>query len=944
MKRFLILLSVLLTFQAVSLAQTAGQKDTLVRLSFGTVKSYNQTTGNAITISSTELEKHTYSDFRDRLTGMIPGLEVIEHGGSVITPTQGGFTSYNAGGTSNSFVINGFKAMNLMIDDIPIPFNQLLLDPNQVESVTIVADVVDKMKAGPMAAQGAMLLRTPRGNYNTPLKVTLKAETGMNFADRIPGWVSGADYARLNNASRTAAGLEALYTDEAIAAFGAYKENDIQYPCVNYREKMLKDAFQMTSFGITATAGSPTIKYYFTLNGLNYGDLYNAEKADYNKINITSNVSTKIGNYIEASAGFMGLLGFRRIPNVSWYTWRSVPEVAYPLILGKVVASEDTDADISNMVGSTVYGVSKTFTGNYYAKMIEGGRQTIRNRSGMFHANVDVDFSWFLPGLKSKTAVLATSFISTEIGKSNDYIAYYWDDLAGIQEISDHKGMKQASRSMADNTTSSTLSFYERLYYDWTKGGHLVNLGANYYQSTSAQTGDSYNQRMQYLQGDAAWSYKSRYNLEAAIQYAGSSRFKDKARWGFFPSAGASWIVSNENFLKGNPVITKLKLHAQIGDMPTASLFGTPYLYQGIYSSTNGMDFGPSKNSGMQWFGFDSHVSKSTTLSRLANPNLTWERVFQIGTGIDIGLFDCLTLSADWFRWGYHGTISDVLANTPDVFGLTATIYDNYQANQAEGFNVAAEFRKEWGDFYVDAWAWASMSDRVYTKLVTDNYLFDYQKKLGTSLYAIWGYECLGKYSSQDEIDNSPSYGSTTSLQVGDLKYKDQNDDGIIDSNDQLVIGNSDPKLRYTLNLSLGWKNFDFQIIGTGQVGQDIDLTYSTYFTGADGMSNQSQYVLEHLGKELPRLSYYGVPNNELTSTWWLRKTSWFKIQSVDLGYTIPLREGNRLGLSSIRLDLMGSNLLTLTGLEYIDPEDTAAGLSKYPFYKVLTFGAKLIF
>ena len=403
-------------------------------------------------------------------------------------------------------------------------------------------------------------------------------------------------------------------------------------------------------------------------------------------------------------------------------------------------------------------------------------------------------------------------------------------------------------------------------------------------------------------------------------------------------------MVSNEDFLKGNRVVSLLKIHAQGGDLSSASLFGTPYLYQGIYSSAGGMGYGPSKNSGAQWFGFESRASRSTTLSRLANPDLTWERVSQIGVGADLGLFGCVTLSGDLFRWSSHDVIVDVLANTPDVFGLTATIYDNFQKSTNTGFNVAVEFRKKFGELSVDAWASATVSDRIYSRMVTDNYLYDYQKKLGTSVNAIWGYECLGKYSSQEEVDNSPAYTATSELQIGDLRYKDQNGDGVIDSNDRVIIGNSEPRLRYSVNVSLAWRNFDFQAIGTGRMGEDINLTYSTYFTGATGMNNQSQYVIDHLGNELPRIDYYGVPNNSLASTWWLRKANWFKIQSVDLGYTLPLREGNRLGLGSIRFDIMGSNLLTLTDIDYIDPEDTAAGLSDHPFYKVLTLGVKLNF
>lgn len=943
MRKYIILF-ILLALPAVSFAQTAGQKDTLVNLPWSTTKAYSNTTGKVITIYRSDLEKHSIGDLRNRLTGMIPGLEITEEGGNVYNVASGAFSNYNAGGGGFNLRLSGYSGLKIFVDDMPIPFNQLLLDPNQIESITVLSDVLDKAKAGPLATYGTLLIKTQRGEYNTPLKVSVSAETGVNFADRIAPWASGADYAKLNNQMRIGAGMEPLYSDEAIAAFRRYKENDIIYPAVNYRDKMLKDAFSSTSFGIDASAGSNTIKYHLALNGLNYGDIMNAERIDYNKLNITGNVTTKIGQWIEASAGFMGLLGFRRHPNIGWYGFRQVPEVAYPLILGKVSTSEDTDADIATMAGQTIYGVSKTFTGNYYAKLIEGGRQTIRTRSGFFFANADVDFGFFLKGLKSKTSVMTSNFLMTEIGKNNDYIAYYWDPTEGIQEISSHKGTKKTSRSRSDNSTSSILSFYERLYYDWAKNGHSIDAGLTYYMSNTVQTGDSYHQRMQFFEGDAAWSYKGRYTIEASAQYAGSSRFKGASKWAFFPSVGVAWIATNEPFLKGNPVLTNLKFHAQVGNTGQGDLFGSPYLYQAIYSTSGSYEFGPSHNAGPQWFGNKSMKASYTTLSRLANPGLTWTRLSQQNVGVDFGLFDCVTLSADWFRSRLYGSIADILANTPDVFGLTATIYDNYESDIISGFNLAASFRKSWGDWSLGAWAWAGFDGRTYEKLVTDNYLYEYQKLTGSDYYAIRGFECLGKYTSEEEIASHPAYVDRASLKVGDLKYKDQNGDGLIDANDRVIIGCSNPKVRYSVNLSLGWKNFDFLVVGTGRYGANYNMMATTYFTGASGMANQSQFVVEQVGKIIPRLDYYGVPNNEVNSTYWLRQLNWFRIQAVDLGYTIPLKEGNKAGVKSLRLDLKGSNLLLLTDFEYLDPEDSQAGLSNYPIFKVLSFGAKLTF
>lgn len=945
MREYIVMLSFLLAFQA-SFAQTAGQKDTLAVHPWATEKTYNTATGKMLSLSREDLERHSIGDLRNRLTGMLPGVDVTEYGGGVYQAATTDFSSYHVGGSSNKFHVNGLNNMNLFVDDMPIPFNQLLLDPNQIESLTVLTDVLDKSKLGPMASYGALLLKTRKGEYNAPLKINVYAESGVNFAEKLFPWASGADYASLNNQMRLSAGLVPIYSEEAIEAFKLYNDSDIQYPAVNFREKMLRDVFSMTSFGIDASAGSATIKYHFAINGLNYGDMMKAAAADYNKINLTGNVSTRIGRYIEASVGFMGMLGYRQVPNVSWYNYRSVPEVAYPLVLGKVTLSEDTDADILNFVGQSIYGVSNDFSTNYYAKLIEGGTQMIRSRSGMFHANVDVDFSWLLKGLKSRTSVLTTSYVQTQIGKSDDYIAYYWNPSVGIGQISTHKGEKQTSRSIGSKLTNNMLTLHERLYYDWSKNGHKINAGVSYYQSSSSQSGDTYFQRLQFFEGDASWSYKGRYNVELSAQYAGSHRFKKgQSRWGFFPSAGASWIVSNEPFLKGNPVLTLLKIYGQAGDIGQPDMFGEPYLYQATYSNANStnIEYGPAVNAGAQWFGTQDMKSTKTVLERYPNAALTWTRISQQNVGIDMAFWDCLSISADWFRWNRYNNIADVLQNTPAVFGVTATIYGNYESIVANGFNASIGFKKTWGDFKLNAWASVSWDDQIYDKLVADDYQYEYQKLTGSSTYSIRGFEYIGKYRSETEIEELPSYVDKSNLRIGDLKYKDQNDDGVIDANDKVVIGTSN-EYSYMVNISAAWKNLDLLIVGTGHARGDFNLAYSTYFTGASGMANQSQFVIDHVGKTLPRVDYYGVPNNDVLSSYWLRKANWFKIQAVDIGYSIPFKEGNRLGVKGVRLDIKGSNLLTVSSFRYLDPEDTSAGLTRYPFFKSVTFGAKLVF
>ena len=936
-----VILSAALLLPAFSMnAGEPGGCDSLIHYPWGQEKTFETATGTIHQVSSADLGRRAIGDLRNRFTGMVPGLEVTESGSGFFSSASGNFTAYNLGATANNFFLKGFSTLNVIVDDIPIPYNQLLLEPDQIESITFLSDILDKVKAGPVASYTAAYIKTKRGGYDTPLRISASVESGINMIDRLPGWVNGVDYAKLNNLSRSAAGLIPLYTDADIEAFALGNANDPVNPCVDYEQLMLNKAFPTTSFALTATAGSRNIKYHVALNGLNSGDILKSGCNDYNRLNLSANLTTRIGRWIEASAGFNGLLGFRRHSSgVNWYHYRFVPEVAFPLILG-TVSAENAEDDLSGQAGRTIYGVSKTFGTNYYAAMLEGGYRTLRTRSGYFNANVNVDLGWLLRGLYAKTMIASGSFIATNMGKSNDYIAYYWEPGSTL-EISDHKGVRQTSRDNTTNITSQTLAFYERLGYDRSLGGSSVKAALSYYQSSAVQSGDTYHQRLQYFEGDAAWSYKDRYNVEVAAQYSGSSRYKKGHRFGFFPSAGASWVASNEPFLKGSNTLTKLRLHAQVGEAGTADLFGSPYLYQALYTTSAGTTYGPASQSGPQWFGNNTRKSQYTTMSRLDNEGLTWARIFQADLGLNLELFHCLTLDVDLYRWRRYGIISDVLGNLPAVFGITATVYDNYEARVAKGVDVALGFKKTFGGVDVGVMVSGGLASQIYDKLVTDNYLYEYQKLTGSSVYAVRGFECIGKYHNQEEIDALPSYVDKSALRVGDLKYKDQNNDDKIDSNDRVVIGSSRPLVPYSVNLSLGWKGIDFLIVGTGRIGGQINLGSSTYFTGGTGNGNYSQFILENLGGEFPRLNYYAIDNNTVTSSFWLRDADWFKIQALDLGYTLPVR---KRWLSSVRFDLKGTNLLTFTKIKYVDPESMDAGLSDYPMFRTVTVGARLNF
>lgn len=935
-KRYLIL--AFLISLCLTGIQSAGQekRDSIVTDSPWQIsRNFWKTVSSERSLTEKDLGKGPATDLRSMLTGLITGYDITESDGSLAPESGLGSIQLNTWKFNGSS--RGFSSVICIADDVPVAFNQLLLDPNQIESVTLLTDVASKALYGPMASYGALLIRTKKGGYNTPMSISLDMESGVSFTGRIPEWVNGEEYARLNNAAREASGNQVLYDERALAGFAAGNPYDMEYPSVDWRFLMIREAVPVNRFGLNINGGSAKVKYNASLNGLNSGDIYKVGPvSDYSKLTMSTSITAKIGRYLEANASFNGMLGYRRGNNASFTSYRDIPGTAFPLALGR---SSGLSAEENGLGGSTVYAVSRTFTENPYARLVDGGFYTGRYRSGMFNVSVDLDMSWLLKGLKSRTFVNLNSFYWTKTGKENDYLAYYWDAAAGLSEISDHKGVKESEKKTMATYTYQGLNLYERLTYDWEKNGHKVNAGAMYWISSVARTDNTQYERQQNFMANAEYSWKDRYIVQAMMSYAGSSRFKKGHRYGTFPAGAVAWVVSEEPFMKNARAINNFKIHAQAGLIGSADVFGTSYLYEANYTVAAGRYYGPSGES-EQWYGSDRYRSYPTTIKRLENPELSWSRIFQTDLGIDIELLNCLSLTFNWFRAYRYGIIGDVTSIISGTFGMAnISIYDNYSSKLTNGGEMAVTFNKKFGDFSLKAGVSASTWKITDTKVISDLYEYEWQKKTGADDNAIWGYNCIGRFQTQEQLDNSPKYSS--SAQIGDLMYEDLNKDGKIDVNDQKIIGSSAPKLRYAVNIGFSWKNLDLYISGTGRAFYQIPMT-NEYFWNGWGDANYSAFVRDNIRGAYPRLNYNKATDNFLTSTFWLKDGGYFKIQDIEIGYTCPFRKAK--GLKSLRISLKGSNLCTISKIKDVDPESINSGVTAYPLMRTFTAGIKLNF
>lgn len=905
-------------------------RQTLV-LPYGNNYSKSLSTGGSSVFYEEDINKYPSSDFRNALTGVIPGLVITEASGMTGLMSDGARGGMNFRGLAPKFVVDGQ----------PVYLTEVQLDPEEIESMTFVKDVLDKSLFGARSSEGVLYITTKRG-LQAGKMIRVGVESGVSVIDRMPEYVGGAEYASLQNQARDAAGYPVLYTQDDIDAYALNRPDDLIHPSVDWRGLMFKDTKSYKKANLTVQGGTEAVKYAVYFGYLGEGDFYAAgPAAGYNKMNLRTNADIKITNDLKFSIGLFSGLNFRRSPRFSdngsfneFDNYLSVanttPPVAFPVHVG-----------LNTETGGWIYGLSEVYTSNPYAALTEKGFFTERERSGIVNGTLTWDMNKIAKGLKFESYVGLNVFNMDRIGKTPDYLAVIYDPVTGQSSKTSHEGAKASGKTAMGKWYHQSLYLNERLSYTGNWGLNRLSAAAVYYLETTERSQSAYRDRQHSVILNADYSYADRYLVQAVMNTSGSCMFMKGKRYGVFPSLGLGWVMSEEDFLKGSGWVDYLKLRAQAGVIGYNS-FGALDLYEDEYLKEKGVNFGPASTD-FEWIGGSTkYQSYKTTLQRLGNKNLTWEKRKEITAGIEAKFFgNRLSVDANYFRTLRDGIITNTSDVNPKVFGFNGVAtYDNYNKIRYQGTEVALNWTDKIGDFEYSVGGWAVYNRGKYLRY-SENQINDYNKVEGSMVGDYHGYVYLGKYESAEDIASSPEQTFDSAVLAGDLKYKDLNGDGKIDSNDRTIIGNTSPKLNYAVNIYLKYKGFDFTVVGTGKAFFDIPLTNS-YFWNGWGQNNYSKFVSENIGGDYPRLSYDKITNNFQTSRFWLRKGDWFKIQNVEFGWSTSFRNSN--WIRGIRIFARGSNLLTISGIKYIDPESTSAGVTTDPLYRTFTGGVKLNF
>lgn len=961
-------------------SKTGLSSDDEVPLPFNTIKK-RSLTGPEVVIPGSYFEKYPSTDIRNALSGISSMYDIRELDGSPGLHPMEGYQNLNLLSTSTMGATDKFGGMPyVIVDNMPVDLQELVLDPFEIESATLVKGILATTLYGPAATGGVINIKTKQGEKNER-SLHFNIEQGVNTIDRMPGYVDGVEYANLNNLARSNDGLPQVYTAAAITGYGANDGYDLQYPNTDFADKMLKNSMQFTRANLSSSGGNDIVQYFSYLGYAGEGDIVKiGAKSDYNRIIARQNVNVKINDILTAQFGFVGNLSFRRAPSYGYdpqYTSENtdnatltinevpsilsdintIPPVAFP-----IWAYYDEESK------TPWYGVSATYTNNPIGNVLDQGYYTDRERTGASNFALNFDAGKWIPGLTSKTYFGFNIHNTVRVGKTDDYLAYTVNpSTLAITRFTDHSLVKQTDNLKLMDYYFQRYTFYEQLNYDKTFTNSTLQSSLTYNQVLSFINGVEEPTRQRNTVLSVLYTMKDKYSLHGVLNYAGNSSFDKDYRNIMNWAIGGGWVISDEGFMQNVKVINYLKIRAQGGVSGNETFFPNLY-YVDRWTSTSSTStttpwgFG-ALSSSPTWFGTirEDAVTRSY-LSRTGNPILTWETRKEFNAGFDAVLLNNkLNIDVTYYNYLVDGVLSQVSNVLPLLAGYNgARPYYNYNQTRYNYLGADLKYTQRVGDVSVTFGVNATTGKGTRVKYDEPAYRNDYQVRTGKESDAIFGQTYIGKFETDIEAQGGasgevPIQMFDNKLLAGDLKYKDMNSDGVVDDQDQSMIGHSSPRLYYGLNLSLKYKNFDLFILGSGRAFYNVILN-SPYYWNGWGDNRYSDFVKDNIGGDYPRLTYYKVNNNFITSEYWLRKGDFFKIQNIELAYTIPSDKLKFIGGRAIRIYVRGANLLTFSGIKDVDPEtirtadvngtstNLTGGVNAYPLFRTISGGVKFNF
>lgn len=537
----------------------------------------------------------------------------------------------------------------------------------------------------------------------------------------------------------------------------------------------------------------------------------------------------------------------------------------------------------------------------------------------------------------------------------NTYSLTLLNPNGGTEYLNYNEGAKDVTTT---NYMEAAMS-YNRDFDEHEISGMLVFTRRTQQNSNAGDLQKSLPYKNQGLSGRFTYSYDKRYFAEFNFGYNGSERFAENERYGFFPSFGVGYLMSNEKFWKPlEKTINKLKWKFTYGLVGNDAIGDSNDRFFYL-SNVNMNDENKGQDFGTNW---GNHIN-GITVTRYANEVITWEKAKKMNIGIELGLFNKLEIQADVF-YEKRNSILMTRSYIPSTMGLTADVRANVGAASGKGIDMSVDYSHSINkDLWVTGRANFTYATSKYEKIEEPDYLgagTPWRSQVGQKLSQQWGFIAERLFIDEADIANSPEQNFGGKLMAGDIKYKDVDKDGKITEADKVPIGYpTTPEITYGFGLSAGYKGWDLSAFFQGNARSSfwIDPNRISPFIDTDDDNNtHSQNALlkviadnhwseanRNIYTFWPRLANESVPNNTQSSTWWMQDGSFMRLKSLELGYTLPERWTRKARISNVRIYLNGTNLLTFSKFKLWDPEMGGNGLG-YPIQRVYNIGLSVNF
>jgi TonB-linked SusC/RagA family outer membrane protein len=891
-----------------------------------------QVNGSISTIKGDELSKSFNTNVSNTLYGRLPGLTVQQGGGEAGTdaPTISA-RGVNTFGTGRGIyvLIDGFPSTEKLFEQ---------LTSEEIESVSLLKDASTTAIYGDRGANGVLLVTTKRGQ-KSPMKVNLGVQYGFQQADRLPQFLGSYDYARLYNEALVNDGLSPKYTQADLTAY--QNGNDpIYHPNVNWYNELLRGTSPLVNYNFNARGGSETVRYYVLFNVVNNNGIY-VRTADqstftkdesYSRYNFRTNVDITLSKNLSAMINLGGTVEDKTNPGVDGNTnnvfnlMASVPSNAFPVFVAPNMPG-----------GNSLYA-------NPLSEITQRGYVSTLGRSAQISAKLTEDLGMITPGLSISGAIGFNSYFKSYSIKTRSYATYSVEpDFTGMPIYTQYGLNTSLGGNEGNSYQWRNTVFQGFLNYERTFGIHGINamIMANYDDYTESNNyGDTgANTILPYknvgMAGRFTYSFDKRYVGEFSFGYSGNDNFTPGNRFGFFPAGSLGWVASNEEFLKENSIVNYLKIKSSYGLTGNGNIGGTRFMYNQSYN-----------NSGYN-LGTDNGVRSALVQGSLANLNATWEKQKSFNVGIEATLFNSLDITFDYFIQNRYDILAKPYSTVPDYLGISLPDM-NVGKVENKGFEATIRYnsdKKKDLNYFVEVSAWFAQNKITYNAEAPQ--LYNYLYSTGQSIGQPFLLQAIGFFKDQADINNSPKQLFTT-VQPGDIKYKDQNGDGVINQSDYYPIGYTNmPKLTLSFHAGATYKGFDLDMLFQGAIDRSVYL-YGSYFQAFQNYGSISSIALDRWTPETsstanyPRLSSNNNLNNFLPSSFWQRNGDFLKLRNLEVGYSLPQNISQKLHLEKIRAFVNGTNLFSLDHMDgLMDPESVSGGVG-YPVMRTLSLGLSI--